>query len=149
VQGLKRAYDQKHPDFAATLEDAVRTVGEEVQRLKQLLQEFNELGRFPPPRPIPFVAGDLLSDLRTLFHHEVVAGRIAFDTPGAVLPLVADRDQIRQALLNLIQNGLDATAATNGHVRVVVAVGAGRAPAGGSGEPRPGGPAPGGSLWFA
>ena len=147
VQGLKRAYDQRHPDFAATLDDAVRTVGEEVQRLKQLLHEFNELGRFPPPRPVPFVAGDLLSDLRTLFHHDVVAGRIAFDTPGAVLPLVADRDQIRQALLNLIQNGLDATAATNGHVRVVVASGAEQPAAGGAGARGAG--SPGGSLWFA
>ena len=145
VQGLKRAYDQGHPDFAATLDDAVRTVGEEVQRLKQLLQEFNDLGRFPPPRPIPFVAGDLLSDLRTLFHHEVVAGRIAFDTPGVVLPLVADRDQIRQALLNLIQNALDVTAAAPasggqpGHVRVAVATVGERAASRTGGE----------SLWFA
>src|SRR5262249_4665185 len=48
--------------------------------------------------------------------------------------------------------GLDATAATNGHVRVVVAAGAGHPPAGGSGSQgaaRPGGARPGGSLWFA
>ena len=127
VQGLKRSYDQKHPDFGATLDEAVRTVGEEVQRLKALLQEFNELGRFPPPRPVPFVVGELMGDLRTLFHHDVVAGRLTFDLPPVVLPLVADPGQLRQALLNLIQNGLDATAAGApggagpGHVRVTVA----------------------------
>ena len=127
VQGLKRSYDQKHPDFGATLEEAVRTVGEEVQRLKALLQEFNELGRFPPPRPVPFRVGELMNDLRTLFHHEVAAGRLAFDLPPAVLTLIADPGQLRQALLNLIQNGLDATAAGAsgqngpGHVRVATA----------------------------
>jgi len=121
VQGLKRSYDQKHPDFGATLEEAVRTVGEEVQRLKQLLQEFNDLGRFPAPKPVPFVAGELLGDLRTLFHHEVVAGRLAFHLPPVVLPLVADPAQLRQALINLIQNALDATAAEPGHVKVAVA----------------------------
>ena len=134
VQGLKRSYDQKHPDFGATLDEAVRTVGEEVQRLKALLQEFNELGRFPPPRPVPFVVGDLMGDLRTLFHHEVVAGRLTFDLPPVVMPIVADPGQLRQALLNLIQNALDATAAGArgapagttgqagaGHVRVTVA----------------------------
>ena len=110
VQGLKRSYDQKHPDFGATLDEAVRTVGEEVQRLKALLQEFNELGRFPQPRPVPFVVGELMGDLRTLFHHDVVGGRLAFDAPPMVLPLVADPAQLRQALINLIQNGLDATA---------------------------------------
>ena len=127
VQGLKRSYDQKHPDFGATLDEAVRTVGEEVQRLKALLQEFNELGRFPPPRPVPFVVGELMGDLRALFHHEVVAGRLAFDLPPTVLPLVADPRQLRQALLNLIQNALDATASGApggngpGHVRVAAA----------------------------
>jgi signal transduction histidine kinase len=127
VQGLKRSYDQKHPDFGATLEEAVRTVGEEVQRLKALLQEFNELGRFPPPRPVPFLVGELMNDLRTLFHHEVAAGRLAFDMPRAVPTLIADPGQLRQALLNLIQNALDATAEGApggngpGHVRVATA----------------------------
>jgi nitrogen fixation/metabolism regulation signal transduction histidine kinase len=121
VQGLKRSYDQKHPDFGATLDEAVRTVGEEVHRMKTLIQEFNELGRFPPPRMVPFVIGELMGDLRTLFHHEVVAGRLAFDLPPQVMPLVADAGQLRQAFLNLIHNALDATAAANGHVRVAVA----------------------------
>jgi nitrogen fixation/metabolism regulation signal transduction histidine kinase len=127
VQGLKRSYDQKHADFGATLNEAVRVVAEEVQRLKALLQEFNELGRFPQPRPVPFVVGELMGDLRTLFHHEVVAGRLAFDLPPAVMPVVADPGQLRQALLNLIQNGLDASAvgaageAGAGHVRVTAA----------------------------
>jgi nitrogen fixation/metabolism regulation signal transduction histidine kinase len=121
VQGLKRSYDQKHPDFGATLDEAVRTVGEEVHRMKTLIQEFNELGRFPPPRMVPFVIGELMGDLRTLFHHEVVAGRLAFDLPPQVMPLVADAGQLRQAFLNLIHNALDATASANGHVRVAVA----------------------------
>jgi nitrogen fixation/metabolism regulation signal transduction histidine kinase len=118
VAGLKRAYDQKHPDFAATLEDAVRTVGEEVLRLKTLLQGFSDLGRFPSPRLARFDMADLLADLRTLYAHEVSARRLAFEWPATPLPLLADRDQLRQALINLIQNGLDATAAIGGLVRV-------------------------------
>ena len=118
VQGLKRSYDQQHPDFAATLDDAVRTVSEEIQRLKTLLQEFSDLGRFPPARPTRFMLGELLGELRALYDHEVAADRLSFELPSAVLPLVADRDQLRQVLLNLIQNGLDASAVTSGHVRV-------------------------------
>ena len=119
VQGLQRAYASQAPaDFGATLDDAVRTVSEEIQRLKTLLQEFSDLGRFPPARPVRFVLGDLLGELRTLYEHEVSAGRLSFESPAAVLPLVADRDQLRQVLLNLIQNGLDATAEPGGRVRV-------------------------------
>jgi nitrogen fixation/metabolism regulation signal transduction histidine kinase len=118
VAGLKRAYDQKQPDFAATLAEAVRTVSEEVLRLKTLLQEFSDLGRFPSPRPARFDMADLLVDLRTLFAHEVSARRLAFEWPASPLRLTADRDQLRQALLNLIQNALDATAGIGGHVQV-------------------------------
>lgn len=121
VQGLKRAHDQGAPDFPETLEEAVRTVTEEVQRLKRLLQEFNDLGRVPPPHPVRFVAAEVLGELRTLHDADVVAGRLSFEMPPAVLPLFADRDQFRQVVLNLIQNGLDATAATQGRVVVSTA----------------------------
>ncbi len=121
VQGLKRAHEQHDPEFATTLDEAVRTVSEEVNRLKRLLQEFNELGRVPPPHPVRFVAGEVLGELRTLHEAEVSAGRLSFQSPPAVLPLFADRDQLRQVILNLIQNGLDATAETNGHVVVSAA----------------------------
>lgn len=119
VQGLKRAFEQQSPaEFSGTLDDAVRTVSEEIQRLKTLLQEFSDLGRFPPVRPTRFVLGDLIGELRLLYEHEVSAGRLSFESPPAALSLDADRDQLRQVLINLVQNGLDATAANAGRVRV-------------------------------
>ena len=121
VAGLKRSYDQGHPEFAATLNEAVRTVGEEVQRLKALLQEFSDLGRFPSPRPARFALGDLLAYLRSLYSHEVEEGRLSFEWPPGALMLMADKDQLRQALINLVQNALDATEAAAGHVRVAAA----------------------------
>src|SRR5262249_29711092 len=118
--GLKRAYDQRHPEFPSLLADAVRTVGEEVQRLKTLLQGFSDLGRFPSPRPVRFNLVELLADLRSLFAHEVEAGRLSLEWPPGPLMLVADRDQLRQAILNLVQNGLDAIP-PHGKVRVLAA----------------------------
>ena len=136
VSGLQRAYDQGHAEFPQALAQAVRTVTEEVGRLKALLQEFAELGRFPAPRPTRFDAGELLRDLAALHAHDVEAGRLAFDVPdggrstaganagSSPLLVRADRDQLRRALLNLVQNALDATpgnsqdAAADARVRV-------------------------------
>ena len=117
VSGLKRAHELGHPGFAEALDDTVRTVTEEVTRLKTLLQEFAELGRFPAPRKAPFDTGELLRDLGGLHAYDVESGRLAFHRPPGVLRLNADRDQLRRALLNLVQNGLEATAPA-GHVRV-------------------------------
>ena len=132
VAGLQRAYAQQRPDFPETLAEAARTVSEEVHRLKQLLHEFGELGRFPPPRPVVFDLRDLLRDLGALHAHDIESGRLALDLPAVPLPVDADQDQLRRALLNLAQNALDATAASPGqvwvrassngdHVRVAVA----------------------------
>ncbi len=121
VAGLKRSYEQGHADFGPTLDAAVRTVGEELQRLKLLLHEFGELGRFPAPRPTAFDAGELLRDLGELHAHDVGAARLSWSAPPGTLRVVADRDQLRRALLNLLQNALDATAAAAGHVRMQAA----------------------------
>ncbi len=121
VAGLQRSYAQGRADFGATLDEAARTVSEEVQRLKQLLYEFGELGRFPPPRPSVFDARELLHDLGSLHAHDAEAGRLSLQSPAGALTVRADRDQLRRALLNLAQNALDATAADGGRVRVSAA----------------------------
>jgi nitrogen fixation/metabolism regulation signal transduction histidine kinase len=117
VADLKRSYEQKRPDFPEILEQAVRTIDEEVQSLKRLLQEFSDFGRFPRPEFAPCDLGALLADLRALYGGEVERGRLAFVPVEPGLEAVADRGQLRQALVNLIQNGLDAVAG-GGAVRV-------------------------------
>ncbi len=122
VAGLQRSYAQGRDDFGTTLGEAVRTVNEEVNRLKALLYEFGELGRFPPPRPEVFDLRDLLRDLGSLHMLDVEAGRLVLEAPAGAVTVNADRDQIRRALLNLAQNALDATAAPKpGRVLVNVA----------------------------
>ena len=110
VADLKRSYDLQRPDFPQILDQAVRTIGEEVQTLKNLIQEFSDFGRFPEPRFERFDTGELLADLGTLHGREVADGRLHLEPPATATMLTADRAQLRQALLNLIQNGLDATA---------------------------------------
>ncbi len=117
VADLKRSYDAARPDFPAILDQAVRTVGEEVETLKRLLQEFSEFGRFPPPRIEPSRWAGIAADIEILYGKEIAAGRLAVSQDGRSLVFPADAGQIRQALVNLIRNGLDA-AGDAGHVRV-------------------------------
>lgn len=118
VSDLKRSYDAGRPDFPAILDQAVRTVGEEVEALKRLLQEFADFGRFPAPRFAPCRWSGLAADLETLYGRERAAGRLAVSPEGREIVFRADAAQIRQALVNLIANGLDA-AGERGHVGVV------------------------------
>jgi nitrogen fixation/metabolism regulation signal transduction histidine kinase len=108
VADLKRSYDQKRPDFPEILDQAVRTVGEEVETLRRLLQEFSDFARIPPPRLEPCGVTRLLGDLETLYGREVSTGRLVVRLPGQDIAFNADAGQMRQALINLVKNGLEA-----------------------------------------
>ncbi len=117
IADLKRSYEQKRPDFPEILDQAVRTVGEEVETLKRLLQEFSDFARIPPPRPEPCGVSKLLLDLEALYGREVSAGRLVVRPPGQEITFTADSGQIKQMLINLVKNGLEAL---NGEGRVTV-----------------------------
>jgi len=122
VADLKRSYDQKRPDFPEILDQAVRTIGEEVETLRRLLQEFSDFARIPPPRPERCSVLELLGNLEALYGREVSAGRLVLRRPGQEITFTADAGQIRQALINLVKNGLEAL---NGDGRVTVSAQAG------------------------
>ena len=117
LSDLKRSFDQKRADFPEILDQAVRTIGEEVETLKHLLQEFSEFARLPAPRLAPCSITGLFADLESLYGRDVAGGRLAFARPDREVPLCADAGQLRQALVNLIKNGLEVIGAKG---RIVV-----------------------------
>ncbi|HET9326463.1 MAG TPA: ATP-binding protein [Candidatus Eisenbacteria bacterium] len=121
ISDLKRSYEQKRPDFPQVLDQAVRTVGEEVHALKRLLEEFSELGRFPAPVFAPCDVADLFADLEALYSREASEGRLLIDRAQLDGALAADAAQLRQALVNLVKNGLEAI---DGDGRVTLAAAA-------------------------
>ena len=120
VADLKRSFDQQRPDFSEILDQAVRTVSQEVETLKHLLQEFSDFARFPRPQFATCRLSDLLADLGTLYAGDIGGGRVILAAGGDDPVFTADRGQLRQALVNLIQNGLEAVA---GSGRVTVSAG--------------------------
>jgi nitrogen fixation/metabolism regulation signal transduction histidine kinase len=117
IADLKRSYEQQRPDFPQILGEAARTIGEEIEALKRLLHEFAEFGRMPEPVLAPMRLAEVVGDLRALYHAEVLAKRLWFAGHDGDVRLTADRAQLRQALINLVKNGLEATA-DGGRVQV-------------------------------
>jgi nitrogen fixation/metabolism regulation signal transduction histidine kinase len=108
IADLERSYEQQKPDFSRILAEAARTVGEEIESLKRLLQEFTEFARFPAPQWAPCRIADLVTELEALYRVDVESGRLVFSRTGPDASLQADADQLKRACVNLIQNGLEA-----------------------------------------
>jgi nitrogen fixation/metabolism regulation signal transduction histidine kinase len=114
VADLKRSFERDRADFPEILDQAARTITGEVESLKRILQEFSDFARLPGPRFAPCRLAGLWSDLATLYGREIAAGRLGLAEPAADFEFSADPDQLRQALVNLIKNGLEAVEADAG-----------------------------------
>ncbi len=89
----------------------VRTVVSEVHRLNAIIQRFLKFGRPPLLVPVPVHLADFVRSYGTVLQSEAEKKSIRFtlkaDCDRTVL---IDREQMQQVLLNIIRNGVEATA---------------------------------------
>ena len=96
------------PAEQAILNKSVRTIVDQVDAMKRLVNEFRDYARLPAAQPVPIDLNALVRDILGLYDHAAVPVRteLAEDLP----PVMADPQQVRQILHNLVQNAQDAMA---------------------------------------
>jgi nitrogen fixation/metabolism regulation signal transduction histidine kinase len=100
------------PAEQAILNKSVRTIVDQVDAMKRLVNEFRDYARLPAARLVPTDLNALVRDILVLYDHAAVPVRLelADDLPMAL----ADGQQVRQTLHNLVQNAQDAMAGLPG-----------------------------------
>jgi two-component system nitrogen regulation sensor histidine kinase NtrY len=81
--------------------------------LGRFLRSYAQLARLPKPQPRPLRVAELMARIVELEKRLPVTV-----TPSADVALVADADQLEQALINIVRNAVDASLETNGGVAV-------------------------------
>jgi len=96
-----------------------------VARLNTIVQEFLTLARAPTPHRESIAVAALLQEVVSLLEAEAQARAVRLTTqvPESLPPLFLDRQQMQQALLNLLLNALQATL-PGGAVKVTAEAGA-------------------------
>jgi nitrogen fixation/metabolism regulation signal transduction histidine kinase len=93
---------------AVALNRATETIVAQVTAMKNMVDDFRDYARTPPPVLEPLDLNKLLSEVLALYEH---AGAHVNARLGEALPRVmADRTQLRQVIHNLLQNAQDAMA---------------------------------------
>ncbi len=93
-------------------EDAAR-INSEIDRLERIVRDFLRFARPPEPRLEALDPLAILREVRDLVQPQFAGSSVTVRIDEAETPPVAaDRDQIKQALLNLVQNAADAIAET-------------------------------------
>jgi len=95
------------------IQDVTEIIFRETERLSAIVENFLDISRISAPRCTLFSFATLWEEVESVLHArsgEVAPGkvRIAATWEPADLQLNADLGQMRQALLNLVQNGIEA-----------------------------------------
>ncbi len=108
AQRLRRRLGDRGPDDRRLLEECTGTIIQEVEGLKHLVDEFSRFARMPALQPKPTELPRLLEGVVAFYResHPALALKTAL-TPD--LPtLEVDPDQIKRAILNLVDNAIEA-----------------------------------------
>jgi two-component system nitrogen regulation sensor histidine kinase NtrY len=110
AQRLRRRLSttERTPAEKRLLEEATATIVQEVEGLKQLVDEFSRFARMPSLQPRATDLGRLLEGVVVLYResHAALDIRVSFspDMPSVDV----DPDQIKRAVLNLVDNAVEA-----------------------------------------
>ena len=114
VQHLRRARAAGRPDFDEILETNVGRILSEIDRLDEIARTFSRYGTAPAERPLAESV-----DVRAVVHDVVGLERLGegsvdwrLDTPPDALYALARADELREALLNVLENARLAGART-------------------------------------
>ncbi len=108
AERLQRRYGSQITNEPETFERLTQTIIRQVGDLRRMVDEFSGFARMPKP----VFREENLADVarETLFLHEVAHPgiRFALDAPEGGVGLFCDRQQIGQALTNLVKNAVEA-----------------------------------------
>lgn len=89
---------------------SVATIVNQVQAMKQLVNEFRDYARLPAVRLEQIDLNALVAEVLALYGDELDQGRLEARCEPALPQIRGDATQLRQVIHNLVQNGLDAVA---------------------------------------
>lgn len=99
----------------ALLQKSVKTIVDQVEAMKRLVNEFRDYARLPSANLQPLALQEVIEDTLHLYDNEVQAGQVhvanlvSMHSKADTHRIQGDAEQLRQVIHNLLQNALDAT----------------------------------------
>ncbi len=108
AERLRKKHAEKSLDFDRVFEECSRTIIQEADGLRKLVDEFANFARMPSSNPILQQLAPVLENVIQLYagaHKDIVfTGDIPVDLPDVFL----DREQIKRVFINLFENAVEA-----------------------------------------
>ncbi len=98
------------PDAASleVIRSCAETIGNAVESVRTLVDEFSALARFPASRPQPASLNNLVESALIMFNGRLEGIRLRTELAHDLPPVMADPDAIKRAVANLVDNAAEA-----------------------------------------
>ncbi len=108
AQRLRRRYLERFSEDDSVFDDCPRMIIQQVDELKNLVNDFSNFARMPACNPTPNNLNEIIAESLVLYQegHKDIAFTFRPDPRLPVFNL--DRDQIKRALINLLDNAVGA-----------------------------------------
>ncbi len=108
TQRLKKKYYENREDFARVFDESISIITQEVEGMKDLLNEFLRFSRMPTPDPKPTSLHKIIDDILISYSEHDKNIQIKKNLDPNLAQLTIDPEQIRRVLINLFENATDA-----------------------------------------
>ena len=99
------------PAEQAIVDKSVKTIVDQVDAMKRLVNEFRDYARLPAAELVPVHLNTLVTDVMQLYGAENATVPIEMELDARCPQILGDPQQLRQVIHNLLQNAQDATEA--------------------------------------
>lgn len=100
----------------AVLIKSVKTIVDQVEAMKRLVNDFRDYARLPAAVLKPVDLNGLVTDIVHLYEHDDLSVPIQLELDPACPHVMGDAEQLRQVIHNLLQNAQDASESVKGPV---------------------------------
>jgi two-component system nitrogen regulation sensor histidine kinase NtrY len=118
AQRLKRKYAQFVDD--TIFEECTETIISQVELIRNLVNEFSSFARFPSANPVPCDLMSIIEETQALYREGHPSVHFKINNTSDIPILNLDRQQMKQALINLIDNAISAIRGS-GNITISVA----------------------------
>ncbi|HMK61323.1 MAG TPA: ATP-binding protein [Dissulfurispiraceae bacterium] len=118
TERLIKKWQNKDEDFGAVLEKSTKTIIAEVEDLKRLVDIFSKYGKMPEINKSPTDLSELADSIAALYkgYKDII---LHVESQPDIPKVNIDAEQIRRAIINILDNAIDAMKQT-GNINVLV-----------------------------
>ena len=109
AQRLQKRYAGRFGQDGKVFEECTSTIIRQVEEMKNLVSEFSQFARMPAANPVFSSLNDVVREVTAFYQQAHRSTAFTFEEDGRLPRLFLDPDQIRRALINLLDNAMDAT----------------------------------------